>query len=336
MEFSQTVRHTGASLRRFGARQWQRLSTTDPETLKRWAARAALLLSTLVVFYYVIGMIWVHRIDDDLNFAVNVEQVDPGQSHAVAITAALIEREVNQHDWVANDPFFLPSSLLDNMPNYQMGIILALNRFSLELVDRIGRTRGSSEADTDLDLVNSSLRISGTRWVWNPSVSVLPIAPAEDEYRKARKALLAYNARLGQGTAVFDRRTDNLMATLDRIALDIGSSSATLETTIARSGAIIDAHADDDFYRVKGQLYGYYMILRGLQKDFEPIIAEKKVGALYEEMLKSFAKGARLDPFAIMNMEADGLFFPNHLAAQGFYLLRARTQLREITDALLK
>jgi hypothetical protein len=27
---------------------------------------------------------------------------------------------------------------------------------------------------------------------------------------------------------------------------------------------------------------------------------------------------------------------PNHLAAQGFYLLRARTQLEEITDILQK
>jgi len=30
------------------------------------------------------------------------------------------------------------------------------------------------------------------------------------------------------------------------------------------------------------------------------------------------------------------LLVPNHLAAQGFYLLRARTQLREITAILLR
>lgn len=336
MEFSQTVRHTGASLRRFGARQWERLSTTDPEKLKRWAARSVLLLSTLVVFYYVIGMIWVNRIDDNLNFAVNVDQVDPGQSHAVAITAALLEREIKDHDWVANDPFFLPSSLLDNMPNYQMGIVSSLARFGFELLDHLGRTRGSSQADPDLQDAAGSLQYSGTRWIWEPSVSIIPTAPAEDHYAKARKALLSYNGRLAKGTAVFDRRSDNLLATLDRIASDLGSSSATIENILARSGNVIDAHADDEFYKIKGQLYGYYMILYGLQQDFEPVIAEKKIGPLYAEMLKSFARGAGLDPFAIMNMKPDGLFFPNHLAAQGFYLLRARAQLREITDALLK
>ena len=29
-------------------------------------------------------------------------------------------------------------------------------------------------------------------------------------------------------------------------------------------------------------------------------------------------------------------FFPSHLASQGFFLLRARTQMREVTNILLK
>jgi hypothetical protein len=31
----------------------------------------------------------------------------------------------------------------------------------------------------------------------------------------------------------------------------------------------------------------------------------------------------------------DGLFVPSHLEVQGFYLLRARTQLREVANILL-
>ncbi len=34
--------------------------------------------------------------------------------------------------------------------------------------------------------------------------------------------------------------------------------------------------------------------------------------------------------------ETFGWLWPNHLTAQGFYLLRARTQLRELTNILLK
>eukprot|EP01034_Spumella_vulgaris_P004887 gene4887-6236_t len=45
---------------------------------------------------------------------------------------------------------------------------------------------------------------------------------------------------------------------------------------------------------------------------------------------------AQLDPWVVWNGYPDALLFPNHLLAQGFYLLRARTQLREITNILLK
>ena len=33
---------------------------------------------------------------------------------------------------------------------------------------------------------------------------------------------------------------------------------------------------------------------------------------------------------------SDDLFTPSHLEVQGFYLLRARTQLKEVTNILLK
>jgi len=45
---------------------------------------------------------------------------------------------------------------------------------------------------------------------------------------------------------------------------------------------------------------------------------------------------AQLDPWVVWNGYPDALLIPNHLLAQGFYLLRARTQLREITNILLK
>jgi hypothetical protein len=38
----------------------------------------------------------------------------------------------------------------------------------------------------------------------------------------------------------------------------------------------------------------------------------------------------------VVNGAPDAQAVPSHLAAQGFYLLRARTKLREITNILLK
>ena len=100
----------------------------------------------LVLLYYVGGAIWVHKIDDDPSFGAETV-VPESASRAVAVAADLIDREVNQNRWVANDPFFQPGYLLDNMPAYQTGIVSAVGRFTTELRDRVARVRGSSAVD---------------------------------------------------------------------------------------------------------------------------------------------------------------------------------------------
>lgn len=295
------------------------------------------VLIGLLILYYPIGMLWWHKINDDLSFDVSADSLQPGQSRAVAVAAALIDREVNKTGWVANNPFFTPSAMLDNMPAYQQGIISALARFSFELADQIGRTRGSSEIDGDLKNASGLLQYSGTVWVWDPSVSLAPTATSEEQYEKARKALENYNRRLADGNAVFERRGDNLLATMERIALDLGSSSAVLERQVAEhSSDFVDFQADDMFYNVKGQTYAYYVVLRALGGDFENVLRERELAGVYAQMLNSLHEAAALNPWVVTNGAPDG-FFPNsHLTAQGFYLLRARTQLREISDILRK
>jgi hypothetical protein len=248
----------------------------------------------------------------------------------------LIEREVDRKRWIANDPFFLPGAALDNMPNFQQGVIAALARFSFELTDQIGRTRGSSQTDPDLQEAAGLLQYSGTKWIFDFSTSLIPTASSEAQYRKARRSLLSYNRRLADRQAVFERRGDNLQATIDRIALDLGSTSAALDQHIAEHSGFFDFGADDLFYGVKGQAYAYFLILRELEKDFAGLIRERELGGAWKQMLDSMAQAASLRPLIVINGAPDGLLLPSHLAAQGFYLLRARTQLREISNILLK
>ena len=97
-----------------------------------------------------------------------------------------------------------------------------------------------------------------------------------------------------------------------------------------------DTEADDIFYATKGRLYGYYMLLREIGVDFESVIAEKNAAKVWSQMLDSMRTGAAMNPLIVTNGANDGLFVPSHLAVQGFYLLRARTQLKEVANILLK
>lgn len=301
-----------------------------------WGGLGA-LVAVIAVLYYPIGMALTHQINDDVDYQIPADQLVEGGSRSVAMAAALIEREVVLSHWVANDPFFMAPAALDNMPNFQQGIISALARFAFELTDQIGRTRGTSQTDPDLQKAAGQLQYEGDVWVFDLSTSLMPTVTSEARYIAAGRALWRYNARLAAGKAVFERRADNLLATLDRFALDLGASSATLDNHISEhAGGLIDWLADDIFYGIKGQIYAYYLLLRELAVDYADVIAERRLTGAWTKMLESLRHGAELAPWVVINGAPDGQFLPSHLAAQGFYLLRARTKLREITNILLK
>ncbi len=302
--------------------------------IRRFGIPTLLVLVGLLLLYYLGGMIWVHTIDDDVDFTVS-QPVDGG-SQAVDIASALIAREIDTHNWTANDPFFMPGWALDNMPNYQQGMIYALSRFAVEMSDQIGRARGSSQVDPDLDRAAGLLRYPGDRWIFDFSTSLAPVANSESQYRSAGQALRQYNERLAAGDAVFERRADNLLGTIDRIAADLGSSSAIIaEHLDAGGGFLIDIDADDIFYSIKGRMYGYYMILHALRTDFGGVIESVGLTTVWDEMLSSLRSAVSLQPLVVISGDPDSQVLPSHLAAQGFYLLRARTQLREISNVLL-
>ncbi len=306
-----------------------------PGAGRRWLKRSkwiALAILIVLLLYYPIGMIIVHRINDDPSFGPG--EVPQGQSRAVALAAALIQREVVDSPWPANDPFFLPGYALDNMPNYQRGIQNALARFATEMADQIGRSRGSSSADEDLTKARGLLNQAPDTWyVSGGSIS----ANSETQYKEAMVRLVSYNTRLAAGKAAFEPRADNLMSTLDRIGKDLGAASNAIDQEIdLYSGDWFDLNADNVFYYNKGLLYANAVLLRDLGTDFKGVLDERGAGKIWERMVASMMEGATLQPLVVINGSPNAMVEPNHLTAQGFYLLRARTQLEELTDVLQK
>ncbi len=296
-----------------------------------WSAVAVIL--GLIGLYYLIGGLWIHEVDADPDLGPVI--VNEAGSEAVAMAAALIEREVDDNGWVANDPFFLPGAVLDNMANFQQGLVYALSRFVIEMSDQLGRARGSSQVDPALDRATGLLRYPGDIWLFDFSTSLAPTASSEEQYRAAQRALADYNQRLAAGEAVFDRRADNLLRTIDRIAADLGSSSAIIAEHLHEQGGwLIDFDADEIFYTTKGRLYGYYMVLDALGRDFDQVIDTVGVAVVWQEMLDSLRAAVELSPLMIVSGDPDSQLLPSHLASQGFFLLRARTQMREISDVL--
>jgi hypothetical protein len=166
------------------------------------------------------------------------------------------------------------------------------------------------------------------------SRSFLPTVPSENQYREGLAALQNYNARLAAGEAVFERRADTLANTLSRISADLGSLTAQVEQAQQSGWWVFSTQSDDVFYQNKGMLYGYYVTLSALGEDFEPVIRERKLGAVWEQTLDNLRRGAQLRPMVVLNGDIERSIFANHLALQGFYLKRAILQLEEVVKVL--
>ena len=273
-------------------------------------------------------------------------QADPNaqtckRSEIAAVSAYLVDFNVNQNAWISsmlvsklgffgipwrNTPFF------DNKAAFQLGINQVMRRTTTELVDTLGRTRGTSRIDQNLQDARTALAWNEDAWY----IGVRgPTRPTPSVYREAITKLRAFNDSLEKCQATFDARADNLLLFLDRIAGDIGSTSDILRGQIEASNAgWFDPRADDRFWFAYGQLYAYYGILHATQDDFSAVIRERNLTALWDTMQQQMRGALNMQPWIISNGNESSFIFPSHLATMGFNLLRARSQIVEIRQVL--
>ena len=270
----------------------------------------------------------------------------PGQqsckpSEIAAVTVHLVDFNVNQNAWISSmltsklgffgiswrrTPFF------DNKAAFQLGINQVLRRTTTELVDTLGRTRGTSQIDQNLQNARTALAWDEDAWYVGLRG---PTRPTPSVYRDAIRSLRAFNASLEKCQATFDARADNLLLFLDRIAGDIGSTSDILRAQIEASDAgWFDPRADDRFWFAYGQLYAYYGVLHATQSDFSAIIRERNLTALWNTMHSQMRGALNVQPWIISNGNESSFLFPSHLSTMGFNLLRARSQIIEIRSVL--
>ena len=298
------------------------------------ATRLSLVSANVVGAVALAGMLLTEKIDDDLDYVVS-NPVEGGLA-SVDMVRALIEREVTENAWVPNEPGFMPGAWLRNMQAYQEGMIYGLSRFAFELADSLGRVRGSTAVDPDLDRAAGLLRFPGNVWLFDFEKTWTPVVTSEEQYQSAARALEAYNLRVASGEAVFDARPDNLYAALERIESDISSKANVLVDHVERiaTGVRVDQSSNFVFFNTKGRVYAYAMVIEELGKDFEDVIQREGLGLLWSRMTQSLRNAASLHPVFVTDSKPGSMFLPSHVAELGFFALRAKTQLRYVMSAL--
>ena len=270
-----------------------------------------------------------------------------GRSRVVDITADLLDFNINRNKWMSSNPlykmglFWMTSWdstwFFDNKAAFQRGIHQATSRTAIELADALGRARGTSRIDTDLKIAKGNIQFDQRTWYFNifDEQPFGPTTRSQTYYRRALKSLNKYNDRLEACNATYDARADNLLQFLDRIAKDIGSTSAAIKDRSEQfNSGWFDTRADDIFMFSKGQLYAYYGILKGVRADFADVVKSRALDDIWDLMDDHMRRAIELEPFIISNGKEDGWLMPTHLTTIGFYILRARSNLVEIRSVL--
>lgn len=285
------------------------------------------------------------------------------RSVTVDVQAHLIDLVVNRNDWVLSTPqytlgFFglvdwADTPWFDNKAHFQLGVLTVLRRFSLDLADTIGRVRGTSGADPDLQGAASRLRINERAWVLNnPFDSQLQMlqASAPASYAGAIDLYRSFNERLMRCEALFDARGDNLLRLLDRIAADLGDINERLQRRSraevwshrelgfvegeGKDSGWFDFQADNLVSEARGQMYALHGLLQAVRLDFSTVVANSQLDQIWDRMESHVAEGARFNPLVISNGPTDGIFAPDHLSVMGEKVLRARANMVELRDVL--
>lgn len=266
------------------------------------------------------------------------------QSSAIVdVTADLIKFNVDDNAWISsmlayragffgidwdNTPFF------DNKASFQRGVNQAVRRTATELVDTLGRVRGTSGINQDLQDARGNMQFDEYSWYFGLS-PFGPKTPTPSYYRAAEKSLRKFNTSLSTCNATFDTRADNFVQFLDRIASDLGSTSQILSDRAEfEARGWFDFRADDRFWFAYGQLYGYYGMLSAAGADFAQVIRERNLTQVWNGTLAQTRAALNIQPLIISNGKEDGLVMPSHLSTMGFRVLRVRSNLVELRAVL--
>ncbi len=259
------------------------------------------------------------------------------------VTADLTDFNVNQNAWISSMLFYKTgffgldwdrTPFLDNKASFQRGVHSAVRRTTIELVDSLGRLRGTSQIDNDLQKARGNMQFREDTWYFGLS-PFGPKTPTPSYYRSAIKELRAFNRRLEKCEATFDARADNLIQYVDRIASDLGSTSAILKDRSDNYHAgWFDTRADDRFWFAYGQLYAYYGLIRATHSDFKSVLAEKHLDGLWDTMEQQLRSALDMQPVIVSNGRQDAWFTPSHLTTMGFHILRVRSNLVDIRQVL--
>ena len=317
-----------------------------------WPKIVAVIVAAVLLFLIILGIFWSPM---PKTFWVN-EYVEDNRSVVGYSTTNTLIRVVEtlldkRGGYLTNDRF-PPGLWLDNMPNWERGVLTQVRVLSRVIRDDYSRSQSQSQEDPDVVEAVEKFFSESDSWLFPPT---------ERRYREGVDALYRYQDRLTGATepeAQFYARADNLREWLAEVEKRLGSMSRRLGNSVA-SNVINEELAgdpsaeaaqdqpdtldvrtpwlkiDDVFFEARGTAWALLHFFRAVEFDFAKVLADKNAEASVRQIIRELE--ASLDPLRspmVLNGGGYGLT-ANHSLVMANYLARANAaviDLRELID----
>src|SRR5512139_101465 len=283
----------------------------------------ALVLCLLLVFCVVVMLINSKK--PESHPMENLDKKVRG-AHFTKINEMLIKDMAG--NWLPNDIFW-PTALLDNMPNFQLGVLEVVRYNVRVLRDNLSRMRTTDRLDPNAEAAFTNLSNDPFKW-WFPS--------AESKWKLALTQLETYNQNLTSGKAHFYSRADNLIELLNQYLSLMGGANTRLinaprdmKATLgieeqkdkASPAPAVDidipwTQIDDNFYYAQGVAYALHESFRAIRVDFNEVLMDKNSATLVDKILEILGR-CYFEPLIVFNGDPDSIFANHSLNLSGIF-----------------
>lgn len=204
---------------------------------------------------------------------------------------------------------------MDNVLNYQMGVIEMTRRSVNILSERISRTGTNVYINENLQKARSNMNIDPKR-LWLPS--------AESEFKRGIRQLKEYVNDVGQGKAYFFTRSDNLIPLLIEFRNQLGDiDNKLIRMDHDPKSQVSTFEADDRFYYAKGVVSVILPMLKAIEQDFNATLSSRGGIETLQQAIYACDGAASMSPLIVFEGDYDG-FLANHRANMSTYISHAR------------
>jgi len=335
------------------------ISMYKPSTWKekglKWTI--GLFFVTYILLILILMFFWSNEPD---RFDVNTNAQDVAAEMGVKVVngftttatlSRLVETLLDKPGGFLENDKMPPGVLMDNMPNWEFGVLVQSRDMALSLRNDLSRSQ--SQSVEDKDLVNAATKLHTDTNLW-----ILP--PAESQYRGGIKSLNNYLKRLASpsdSNAQFYARADNLVDWLGLVQKRLGSLSQRLSASVGKeqinTALAGDAEAkqstpnapsnyiktkwyeiDDVFYEARGQTYALIHLLNAIERDFGSVLEKKNALISLRQIVREL-EGTQQPVWSPIILNGKGFgFVTNHSLVMASYISRANAALIDLQRLL--